>query len=184
MKQLTLYCFSAFALCLSACGQNTRPQTQIEIPENWSVLSESDFSIHYPDSFELDTSGQLGLNFILFSNPTSEKDLFLENINLVVQDLTGNSMNLDQFVEVSEEQIRNYFIGGNIVNSERTNENSKRERHRIVFTGKQEQFDLKFLQYYWIANGKAYILTLTAEANQFEKYLPVSEQVMNTFEIH
>ncbi|TVR78591.1 MAG: hypothetical protein EA412_08265 [Chitinophagaceae bacterium] len=171
------------AFYLSACEQNTKKENQVEIPENWKVLNKANFTIHYPDTFELDKSGHMGSSFMLLSNQTSEHDFFRENINLIIQDLKGYNINLDQYVEISEGQINTMITDGNIIESERVKGNNNRELHKIIHTGKQGLFDLKWLQYYWVVNEKAYVLTLTTEINQFDNYLTVGEKIMNTFKI-
>ncbi len=183
MRQISLIFFTILFFSLNACGQNFQKESQVEIPDNWKVLNEANYSIHYPDTFELDKSGHMGMHFILLSNLTSDDDLFRENINLIIQDLKGYNINLDQYVEISEGQINTMIIDGNIIKSERVKGSNNRELHRIIYTGKQEQLDLKWLQYYWVVNEKAYILTLTTEVSQFENYLPVGEKIMNTFKI-
>ena len=60
------------------------------IREMRKTIDEFNFTIQYPDSFELNNSGLMGTTFILFSKQTSQQDLFLENINLIIQDLIYN----------------------------------------------------------------------------------------------
>ncbi len=183
MRQFAVIFLTVLTIFLIACGQNIQKENQVEIPENWKVLNEAFFFIHYPDTFELDKSGQMGTNFILLSNQTSEHDLFQENINLIIQDLKGYNISLDQYVEISEGQINTMIVDGKIIESERVKGENDRELHRIIYTGKQEPLDLKWLQYYWVVNEKAYVLTLTTETTQFDNYLAVGEKIMNTFKI-
>jgi len=55
--------------------------------------------------------------------------------------------------------------------------------HKMLFEGKQGIFKLKFLQYYWIINKKAYILTFTSEINKYEKYFPIAKKIFDSFKI-
>jgi hypothetical protein len=41
--------------------------------------------------------------------------------------------------------------------------------------------DLKFEQYYWVINEKAFVLTLTCEEDQFKNYKEVGEKILNSF---
>lgn len=179
MKQLRLPGIFTVLMVIIACSQETN-SSNTKSHKDWETLDGTDYSIQYPDSFNLDKTGQLGTLFFLFSNRTSQLDLFQENINLVVQDLSGQNIDLNKYVEISEEQIKTMLNDGKILASERLKNNSK-ELQRIIYTGKQGQLALKWLQYYWIENNKAYILTLTSEENQYDKYAPVSEEIMNTF---
>ncbi len=186
MKQLHLLGFFALIIAFVACGQSSQKETKTEvkseIPENWKSLDESDYSIHYPDTFDLNKSGQMGASFILLSKQTSQQDLFRENVNLLIQDLTGQNIDLDKYVEISEGQIKTLITDGNLLESKRLTDRNK-EFQRVIYTGKQGQFDLKWQQFYWIENKKAFVLTLTCELNQYDKYVSVGEKIMKTFMI-
>ena len=146
------------------------------------MLDETDYSIQYPDTFDLDKSGQMGMSFILLSKQTSQQDLFRENVNLLIQDLTGQNIDLDKYVEISEGQIKTMITDGDLLESKRLTDKNKKFQ-RVIYTGKQGQYDLKWQQFYWVENKKAYVLTLTCEINQYNKYVSVGENIMKTFMI-
>jgi hypothetical protein len=179
--------FFALMIAFIACEQSSQKESKTEeikteIPENWKTLSESDYSIQYPDTFDLDKSGQMGMSFILLSKQTSQQDLFRENVNLLIQDLSGQNIDLDKYVEISEGQIKTMITDGNLIESKRMSDNNK-ELQRVIYTGKQGQYDLKWQQFYWVENKKAYVLTLTCEINQYDNYVSVGEKIMKTFTI-
>jgi hypothetical protein len=182
MKQIKLFGLAAIFFSLIACGQTTQKNVQSEILNDWKTMDETGFTIQYPDSLELNKSGQLGMTFILLSKQTSQQDLFRENVNLIIQDLAGQNINLDKFVEISEGQIKTMITNGNIIESKRI-KTSDSEFQKVIYTGTQGQFNLKFEQYYWILKQKAYVLTLTCEINQFDKYQEIGEKIMNSFKI-
>jgi hypothetical protein len=146
MRQITSLGLVILIISLIACGQTSQKTTVIHIPNGWKTFSETGYSIQYPDSFDLDTSGQMGTSFILLSKLSSPQDLFRENINLVIQDLSGQNIDLDKFVEISEKEIQTMITNGNILESKRINIDSS-ECQEVVFTGIQGQFNLKFEQY-------------------------------------
>lgn len=178
IRQIILFGLTAILISLTACGQIT----QKNIPNDWKSLNESDFAIQYPDTFDLDKSGQMGLSFILLSKQTSQQDLFRENVNLLIQNIAGKNIDLNKYVEISENQIKTMITNWNLIESKRLSENSKKFQ-RVIYTGKQGQFDLKWQQYYWVENKKAYVLTLTCEQNQYDNYVSVGEGIMKTFKI-
>ena len=122
----------------------------------------------------------MGMSFVVFSKLTDPQDQFKENINLLIQDLKGKNMDLNKYVEVSEEQIATMVTNGKLIESKRRNEKGS-EFQKVIYTGDQGMYKLKFEQYYWILNEKAYILTLTCEQTQFEKYKLQGEKIMNSF---
>ncbi len=187
MRQLKLLGFFALIIAFVTCGQSSQTESKIEevkteTPGNWKTLNESGYSIQYPDTFDLDKSGQMRMSFILLSKQTSQQDLFRENVNLLIQDLSGQNIDLDKYVEISEGQIKTMISDGNLIESKRLTDKNK-EFQRVIYTGKQGQFDLKWQQFYWVENEQAYVLTLTCEIDQYDNYVSVGEEIMKTFMI-
>ena len=111
MKTIKLIGILALITSLTACNQTEEENNiQTEILGDWKSLSENNYSINYPDNWELNKAGQMGTSFILFSPLSSKKDNFKENVNLLVQDLKGHDLDLDKYVEISEGQIKIQFL--------------------------------------------------------------------------
>ncbi|MCB0514565.1 MAG: hypothetical protein R2798_14190 [Chitinophagales bacterium] len=150
--------------------------------DRWGALTEENYSINYPDDWELNQSGIMGTSFILFSPISSEKDQFRENVNLLIQNLTGLNLDLNKYVEISVDQIRTILTDGKIITNERiTTENL--DYQKAIYTGKQGIFDLTFEQYYWVVGDNAFVLTLTCETGEFDNYQTVGEKILNSFNI-
>ncbi len=154
-----------------------------EQTEDWNTIKKNSYSIDYPKDWEINESGQMGTSFILFSPLTSQKDQFKENVNLLVQDLTGYNLDLDGYVEISEGQIKTMITNGKIIESTRVTEQTL-DFHRVIYTGKQGNFNLKFEQYYWVVGDKAFVLTLTCEESQFDDYKLTGEKILNSFKLN
>lgn len=177
MKHLKLSGFLILVGCLFACGQKNQNITT----SDWKSIDEKTYSIKYPQDWQLDHSDQMGKSFVILSRQTSENDLFRENINLYIQDLQEyNISGLDQFVAVSEAQIKKLLANSKIIKSQRINEEGKKY-HQIIYSAEQNNRDLTFEQYYMVKDGKAYILTLTSETDQFANYKKMGETIMNSF---
>ena len=174
MKKMILLGVITSFMTILVCGQTDK---------NIKTLNENGYSVQYPDSWDLDKSGKMGTSFILFSKPSSSQDQFRENVNLIVQDLSGQSINLDKYVEISEGQIKTMITNGNIISSKRI-KSSGVEFQDVIFTGRQGIYDLKFEQYYWISKQKAYVLTLTCEINEFEYYKMTGQKILNSFKLN
>jgi len=148
--------------------------------EDWKTLTQDNYSFQYPSNWELDTSGQLGTSFILFSPQESEEDPFQENVNLLIQDLTGMNIDLDQFTAISEEQVKSLGTNSNLIESKRM-KSGNTAYQKIIYTADQGLFHLQHEQYYWMINEHAYILTLTTEQHQFDNYKETGERILNSF---
>lgn len=149
---------------------------------DWKILKESKYSIKYPKDWKLQNPGQMGSEFMIFSPISEPGDKFRENINLLIQNLNGLNLNLEQYTELSENQIKTLISDSKIFENKRQH-GKKYDYQKIIYKGTMGELKLKFVQYYWVINNKAYVLTFTAEQNQFDKYLPVAVKIMDSFEI-
>ena len=170
-----------FFFTLFACGQQDDLNTN-ESNSQWEKYSDSNCEIQYPSEWDVNTSGQMGTSFILFSPLDSDNDKFRENVNLLIQDLQGQKLDLDSYVELSESQVKTLVTNGEIIESKRQN-NPNGEHHKLVYNGTQGLFVLRFEQYFWVKDNKAYILTFTSEKEKFATHKSVSEKILNSFKM-
>ncbi len=150
--------------------------------EKWNTLAQANYTIQYPGNWEVDKSGQLSTSFMMFSPLESAQDKFRENVNLLIQDLTGKNIDLNKFTQISEEQIKTLMKNSKIIESKRL-KNGTQEFHKIIYKGQQQNYDLEFEQYYWVIKNSAYILTFTAEQGRFENYKATREKIMSSFKL-
>ncbi len=135
MKRTIQLLNALFFFTLFACGQQNSVDN-IETDEQWEKYSDSNCEIRYPSEWDENTSGQMGTSFILFSPLESDDDKFRENVNLLIQDLQGQELDLNSYVELSENQVRTLVTNGEIIKSERQN-NQNGEHHKLVYNGSQ-----------------------------------------------
>jgi hypothetical protein len=164
---------------ISKKGSDTKNS---QIISDWKTLNQSNYSIQYPATWELNQSGQMGTSFILFSPLESEQDKFKENVNLLIQDLRGKNIDLNKYTEISEGQIKTMATNSNLIESKRLKTESG-EYHKIIYSADQGIFHLKFEQYYWVTNDKAYVLTFTSEQNRFDSFKETGEKILNSFKL-
>lgn len=167
-------------LFITACNQSRVNDELKEAPQKWESLHESGYSIQYPHDWTLDKSGQSGTSFIVLSQQKSPDDLFRENVNLLIQDLSGLNIDLDKYTEISLDQVRTMLTKGKIT------ENVKRSARglpyqKVVYTGIQGIYEISCQQYYWVRDNKAYVLTLTCETDKVETYQETGEMILNSF---
>lgn len=153
---------------------------QAQSTEEWNTFKTNAYSINYPASWSLDTSGQSGTKFLFFSPVESETDAFKENVNLIIQDLKGHDLNLNGYTKLSTEQVKTMMTNSKILESKRVKQGAT-EYHKIIYTGDLQSYHLTFEQYYWVVKEKAYVLTFTAEQNKFKTYQPTAEKILGSF---
>lgn len=146
------------------------------------TLIAANYEVQYPANWDLDQSGQMGSTFFIFSPIEGATDQFRENINLMIQDLSGHNLDLDQYTQISEQQVKVMMEGAEILFSEKQ-DGQVPAFHKIIYKGKQGALDLKFEQYYWVINDKAYIVTLTCDVNTFDDYQKIGETILNSFKL-
>lgn len=185
-------------LVLLSClvgGAITTPQAIAgsAIASNWKKFDRSNYSIRYPANWDLEqkentTGGTLLYPFAILSPLESPEDKFRENINLVIENLKGRTIEgvdggtitLDRYVELSAEQLKLQMKNYKLVENKKI-ENGRRKYYRSIFTWDYETFRLKVEQYYWVVNGKGYVLTFTSEQSKFAKFRGLGEKILNTF---
>ena len=185
MKQL-IYLLLALLSTFSLNAQNDGEEATSDYvggsESNWKELRTNNFSISYPGNWKLDESGQYGTVFFLFSPAGSGADHFIENVNLIKQDLKGMSMTMANYVALSTEQIKSMIMDAKIVSSESKKANGK-SYHRIHYSGRQEQLYLDFVQYYFIEKEVAYVLTFSAETSAFKAFEEQATQILDSFQL-
>jgi len=178
MKYKLLLLF-VVALEFVSCQKSQKAETVFSQPEKGTKeISRKGYSISYDSTYRLDESGRNGTEFYLFT-PTQSGDDFSENINLMIQNLGVLKYDLDQFVEISEKQIK---VSGKLLESIRKKKDGQ-EYQILIFEGNFNGLDLKFLQYDFVKNDKAYVLTFSAKQNEFDNYEKEMEKVMNSFKL-
>jgi hypothetical protein len=173
---MTRLIFPLFFLTLFAYGQ------QMDAGDNWTQYDDSKFEMIYPSDWSKNTSGEMGMTFVFLSPLASKEDAFRENVNLVVQDLSGMDIDLQAFVEISENQVKTLITNGEILTSERQS-SANGECHKLIYTGTHGVYDLRFEQNFWVIGDTAYILTFTCEEDQYDAYKLLSKQILNSFKL-
>ncbi len=184
MNKFQIVLILTIAINTMACGPSKTiiADNQNKETTAWQSLSDEKFEIKYPSDWTVDKSGIMGSNFILFSPLSNKSDNFIENVNLLIQDLTGSNLTLDQYAEISENQIKTMITDSKIFLNERIKD-GKSEYQKLIYSGKQGIYDLKFEQYYWVIEDEVYVLTLTCKVDEFDNYKATGEKILNSFEI-
>jgi hypothetical protein len=149
---------------------------------NWKTIEDKSYSVKYPSDWEVNSSGMMGTSFILFSPLAEAQDNFKENVNLLIQDLSAYDLDLDKYVEISVSQIKTMITNSNVIESKNI-KSEFGEYQKMIYTGEQGMFKLKFEQYYWVINNNAYVLTFTSELDKYLNYKETGEAILNSFVI-
>lgn len=129
-------------------------------------------SIQYPEDWTVQEN--IGGALVAFLSPTeSGNDKFQENLNIVVQDLGGEEVTLEQYAEVTKQSLSQVITDLEIVSAEMASGDDGQDVYTMEYTGKQGEFELDWKQAFTIAGGKAYVLTYTAELANIDAFADV-----------
>lgn len=150
-------------------------------PDAWQTVNGDGYTILCPPGWTIDSSGAVGTEYIFFAPSDSAADPFRENLNLIVQDLSGMNINLDKYTEISVDQVKTLISNSNLISSEKLQEDGLLFQ-KLIYTGDQGIYHLKFEQYYFIHHEKSYVLTLTYAITTFDQFQKTGEQIMSSFQ--
>ena len=141
------------------------------------VYKTKKYQIAYPEYLNIDDSKRDGTEFIIYTSKDSDYDDFIENINLVSQDLINMNLDLDGFIEITKNELKDV---GEIVESKKL-ANKGYDYHKMIYTLTQNGVQLTFLQHSQIINNNLYVLTFSGKADAFKDYYPEMRRVMLSF---
>ena len=148
--------------------------------EEWKKTDFRSYSIEYPVTWTLNELCGNMTNFCLFSPVKDGNDEFSENVNLIVQDVGFSKMNLDQYTQISLNQLE-YVIPNSKLIESRKMKGTTGDYQKVLYTGDYNGFHLEFEQYYWVIGDNAYVLSFTCEESEFSDYQATGERILNSF---
>ncbi|GGB07040.1 PsbP-related protein [Puia dinghuensis] len=139
--------------------------------------SANKFTVNYPKEWTHRETG----NSVLFLSPKeNENDDFQENVNIMLQDLSANPLNLEQYTALSKKMITENAAASTILSSTPTTFAGQKAMETI-YTMTFEGRAMKLQQIWFIKNKTAYVFTYTAEQSQYARYEPTATAIINSF---
>ncbi len=122
-------------------------------------------------------------NAIFFLSPKeNEKDLFQENVNLMLQDLSQQPMNLEQYTDLTKKQVISSFGALAIVSLKNTTISGYPAKE-FVYNMNYQGRNLKLKQYWLIKENIAYLFSYTTEPTKYEKYENIVTKIIKSFSL-
>lgn len=174
------YLLTGLLLLLAcSCSQKekkaeTRPAPVI--PAEWLYLDNDNFSIRYPQTWELQ-NGNESIEFYLFSYLTSPVGTFRDNVNLVIENLL-TEMSPDKYVALSVKNIRDKF---NISVADKRKYTVGGQTYYLVKLKWKDGIDL--IQHIHMKGKTAYILSLSYESDEKGSIQTEGEKIMASFKV-
>lgn len=190
MKYLRLFSvfivLTVFFLAITGCtptAENT-PTTSVGLDNKDEFLVYEDpvykVRINYPESWELVPSEE---NIFIFRSPQEgDTDRFQENINLVMNDLSGQSLTLEAYKDMAVESLQQALPDFSLLELGSITL-AGNPAYKVVFTSTVGGQALKFMQVFTMSNDISYVLTFTAEESDFTNYLGTAQEMIDSFAI-
>jgi hypothetical protein len=193
----TLTALVVGALILAACGGDgatpttdtaptttAAPVTTTEAPTDDSGLisfssGQYPFAVHYPADWTSDTS-QEGTVIVLFS-PTTGTDQFSENINVLVTDEAAGFESLADYVDANHDTLET-AIADFVLHDDYEADLGGEPAYVLIYSGVFDGAAIDFFQVFSIYQGLAYITTYTGGGVDFDTYLDVMLDLLDSWE--
>ena len=165
---------------VTTTNTNTTPTTTSSTLTKYSD-PKGRFTIGYPPEWTFNDKSESAVLQIT-SPKESDADDFRQNVNLQVEDMSGKSTTVDDYVRSSMNAVKELVKGYTEVSSMFINRNGFRA-YEVVYKGKYGSMtsDIKIKQLYTIANNKAYILTYVSKADERDAFETTANKIFNSF---
>ncbi|QNK77754.1 hypothetical protein H7F37_01295 [Winogradskyella sp. PAMC22761] len=152
--------------------------------ENKEIIKyeKDSYSLEYPSNWVLNDSGENGTKIFLYPTNSESSDIFTENINLIVQNLTDPTITLEKYKGLVEKQISGMLTEPKISSSEIENKNGLK-CHQLIAEGKSGDYKFKTIIYTYLINKQIYSLTFVTLYDNYEKNHIESLRIMDSFNL-
>ncbi len=151
------------------------------IDENTKSYSNPNFGfkVNYPTDWQFkEFEDQLLGKGVYF---TSTDEYVAENIVIQIQDLSSQPMTLEEYNELSLNQAPQ-LVEEFELNSESDYTISGYDAKRIIYTGIQNELNMKWMTTYTIKDNNAYVIAYTGLTDSYDSYIPIANQIINSFQ--
>ena len=107
-------------------------------------------------------------------------DDFMENMNVIAQELPGQSYTLAQIAQESLDQIKTMVTDFELVEN-KIDSTASPQRYILRYTGKQGKYSLTQIQHYYLIDNVGYALTFTIKRGMESEYAAIAEKMFNSF---
>lgn len=148
----------------------------------WKTLDDPQYTIDYPENWEMTYTGQQGLSMIALSPKEMEKDKFRENVSVMIQDLKGKETDLKTFVDDNTNGVRDMITDSKLVENIESEGASGRYRE-VIYTGQQNDIELIYTQRFYIHKGSALVVSFTAQKAKYASFTDTRIKIFDSFKL-
>ncbi len=98
----------------------------------------------------------------------------------MLQDLTQQPMNVEQYTELTKKQVTDN-LGASAIVSLKSTTLAGQQGKEFIYNMSYKEKTFKVKQYWFIKGKLAYLFTYTAEPLEYEKYESIASDMINSF---
>lgn len=181
MKHITLLSLVLLLACMyTACDEKPayQPPLNWEKHENYALK----FTVYYPPGWTLSNQGNPNLVFNISSPKVDEYDYIQENVNLIVQ-VVPEGTDAATYLAQLEQKATNQLVNIEKVSAEPTVFKGF-DAMASTYTAYVNEIRVKWNQYVWVVDRRAYLLTYSAEITQYEAYKDFANEIIKSLEFY
>lgn len=141
------------------------------------------FHVEFPTKWKLDTSGLMGSTCFIYAPADDANDKFRENVNVVIQDLSGSGIDLEQYKDITEKQLPSIFPDSKLEESTVIQTAGKEPYYRVSYSFTRNGSSIFIITICYIQNEKAYLVTFSTETARKEQYIKTGETILKSFRL-
>jgi len=165
--------------------------TTIPSQDNGTTITTSPFltyknptsriRIQYPSDWEKLEFNQRNVVVIFRSPPENSSDTKLENLLIQVGNLPSQNIPLNEIASANINALNQSLIDFELIELNATTLSGNNPAHKVVYTNREGKDERKTMQVLSIKEDKVYLITYTAEASRYDRYLPTIQKMIDSF---
>ncbi len=176
--------FRIFALAILlvtvvSCGSDNTEDVVTE--DKFISFSGEEFELSFPNEWVDATESNPNVTFVVVAPPDDKTDKFTENVSVVIQPLP-DTINAKKFLKLTEDQMMQFLPNHVMINKVVTKKNGI-DCVKLEYQLERDNKEMRYLQEAYVKNGKAYIVTFTAEQIIFREYRNTAQRILDSFKI-
>ena len=141
------------------------------------------FSIKYPATWSVEENKN-GAAVIFYSPKSDELDVMLENVNIVIQDMSAHPRSLTDYSKVAIKQMKGVFTKNMVILESGPSIFARTVGYKLDFLGKTRDSQMHYVSV-WVIDGQTvYQATYTSLESDYETYWPKVKRMFGSFRIH
>lgn len=176
---------SLLALIAAAVGswlffkdKSSEPEPELSLYEN----SSQGFKINYPEMWLPRNRDDFFATGVIFVSPLeNDTDNFKEKVSVLVENLSSE-ISLAQYTDESIAEIKK--LSDPSVGDALESTLGDNEARQVIYRGEENGKSVQRMQTWSVKDNQAYVITYTAQPDNYDNYLPTVEKMLTSFEIY